>query len=155
MGQFFQDIGHFSSGYNVFIFIYIHIYIQLNMLKITVGEIPQVPFCNAPVLVIPRPEISSCFSRFCEQTIIWGDQSAKRSYLKQPPNTVDGSEILHSPVDMENIWKYPIICRFDIIPRWLFGISSINSRFSIPSWHSPFQMSMAFPVKRSQHEDGV
>ena len=44
--------------------------------------------------------------------------------------TVDGSEIRRSPVDMVNICKYQISHYLQgfIHPRWLFGISSINSR---------------------------
>ena len=37
---------------------------------------------------------------------------------------VDGSEIRPSPVDMVDI---PLFTGFEKYPRWLFGISSINS----------------------------
>ena len=50
-------------------------------------------------------------------------QDTAKTALK---HTVDGSEIQGSPV--EGTVVYPIIYNCFVDPRWLFGISSINSR---------------------------
>ena len=66
--------------------------------------------------------------------------------FRKPLHTVDGSEIrLHNQLRYGKV--YPIICRGFIHPRWLFGISSINTMvwnhlILTQPWNGPWNENM-------------